>query len=169
MTISEMLLPEFDREMACTRRCLERIPEDKLAWKPHEKSMTLGQLAGHVAGIPGLGSAALKTAALDLAKHPGAFHPLAESRKHVVDLFDGVVTETRDAMAATSDAQWAERWKMCAGEDVLFNGSRYMALRAVLLNHLIHHRAQLGVYLRLNDVPVPSVYGPSADEGPFHG
>jgi uncharacterized damage-inducible protein DinB len=170
MTINEMLLPEFDREMACTRRCLERIPEDKLAWKPHAKSMTLSQLAGHVAEIPGLGLAALKTPVLDFAARPGGYKPpIAESQKQIVDSFDKLVSEIRAAIADTSEAQWAEKWKMCAGENVFFSGTRYMAVRAVMLNHLIHHRAQLGVYLRLTDVPLPSIYGPSADEGPAGG
>ena len=167
MTISEMLLPEFDREMASARRCLERIPEDRLAWKPHAKSMSLAHLAGHVAEIPGLGIAALKTPVLDFAARPGGYKPaIAESQKQVVESFDKLVAEAHALIAETSDAQWEERWKMCAGDNVFFKGTRYMAVRAVVLNHLIHHRAQLGVYLRLNDVPVPSVYGPSADEGP---
>jgi len=170
MTISEMLLPEFDREMACTRRCLERVPEDKLAWKPHAKSMTLSQLAGHVAEIPGLGLAALKSPVLDFAARPGGYKPpVVESREQLIDSFDKLIAETRAAIAETGDTQWAEKWKMCAGDRVFFNGLRYMAVRAVMLNHLIHHRAQLGVYLRLADVPVPSIYGPSADEGPAGG
>jgi uncharacterized damage-inducible protein DinB len=167
MTISEMLLPEFDREMDCTRRTLERIPEDKLAWQPHAKSMSLGRLAGHVAEIPWLAMAALKTPSLDLANRPAGHEPLAaQSRKQAVDTFDRLVSAARAAIAETSEAQWAEKWKMFAGEKRVFHGTRYMAVRAVVLNHLIHHRAQLGVCLRLNDVPLPSIYGPSADEDP---
>jgi uncharacterized damage-inducible protein DinB len=170
MTISESLLPEFDREMKCTRRTLERIPEDRLAWRPHAKSMTLARLAGHVVEIPGLGVPALRSPELDLSDRPAGNQPLlAESQKHALHLFDTLVAETRAAIAEASDAQWAERWKMRAGNLVFFHGPRQMAIRAIVMNHLIHHRAQLGVYLRLNDVPVPAVYGPSADEGPFAG
>jgi len=170
MTISETLLPEFEREMKCARRTLERIPEDKLDWRPHPKSMTIGQLAGHVAEIPGLGIAALKTPVMDFAAKPGGYKPpVAESQKHVLELFDKLVADVRIAIQETSDAQWAEEWKLCAGDKVFFRGPRRMAVRALVLSHLIHHRAQLGVYLRLNDVPVPAVYGPSADEGPFNG
>jgi uncharacterized damage-inducible protein DinB len=166
MTISEGLLPEFDQEMASARRTLERIPEDKLAWKPHEKSMTLGRLAGHVAELPGLGAAAITTEKLDFANRPAGSKPLvAESQKHVLEIFDKKVAEMRAAIAKTVDAEWAENWKLSAGDKVFFNGPRIMALRRMVMNHIIHHRAQLGVYLRLNDVAVPSVYGPSADEG----
>jgi uncharacterized damage-inducible protein DinB len=166
MTISEGLLPEFDQEMASARRTLERIPEDKLAWKPHEKSMTLGRLAGHVAELPGFGVAAITTENLDFANRPAGSKPLvAESQNHVLEIFDKKVAEVRAAIAKTSDAEWAKNWKLSAGDKVFFNGPRIMALRRMVMNHIIHHRAQLGVYLRLNDVAVPSVYGPSADEG----
>lgn len=165
MTISESLLPEFDREMACTRRTLERIPEDKLAWKPHEKSMLLARLAAHIAELPGLGAAALTTEKLDFANRPAGYKPpVAESQQHVVGMFDKNVAAARAAMEGLSDAKWSEDWKLCAGERVIFNGPRGAAFRSFMMNHIIHHRAQLGVYLRLNDVAVPSVYGPSADE-----
>jgi len=166
MTISEGLLPEFDQEMAGARRTLERIPEDKLAWKPHEKSMTLGRLAGHVAELPGFGAAAITTESLDFANRPAGSKPLvAESRNHVLEVFDKKVAEMRAAIAKTGDAEWAKNWKLSAGDKVFFNGTKIMAVRRMMMNHIIHHRAQLGVYLRLNDVAVPSVYGPSADEG----
>jgi uncharacterized damage-inducible protein DinB len=170
MTISETLLPEFEREMKCARRTLERVPDDKLDWRPHAKSMTLGQLAGHVAEIPGLGTAALKTPGLDLAARPEGYKPcIVESQRHAIEMFDKNVDEVRAAIAETNEAQWAERWKLSAGDKVFFHGPRMLAVRALMFSHLIHHRAQLGVYLRLNDVPVPAVYGPSADEGPFTG
>jgi uncharacterized damage-inducible protein DinB len=166
MGVSAELLPEFDLEMASTRRTLERIPEDKLAWKPHEKSMTLGRLAGHIAELPGFGSGAIKTEALDFANPPAGMKPLvAESQQQVLEAFDKKVAEVRAAIAGTSDAEWAKNWKLSAGDKVFFNGSKTLAVRRMMLNHIIHHRAQLGVYLRLNDVSVPSVYGPSADEG----
>jgi uncharacterized damage-inducible protein DinB len=166
MTISEGLLPEFDQEMASARRTLERIPEDKLAWKPHEKSMTLGRLAGHVAELPGFGASAITTESLDFANRPAGSKPtVAESRKHVLEIFDKKVADMRAAIAKTSDAEWTKNWKLSAGDKVFFSGTKIMAVRRMMMNHIIHHRAQLGVYLRLNDVPVPSIYGPSADEG----
>lgn len=166
MAISEALLPEFDQEMASARQALERIPEDKLGWKPHEKSMTLGRLAGHVAELPGFGAAAMQTEELDFAKRPAGSKPLvAASRKQVLEVFDEGVAEARAAIATTSDGEWAKHWKLSAGDRVFFSGSRIMAVRRMMMNHIIHHRAQLGVYLRLNNVAVPSVYGPSADEG----
>ncbi|HXM60174.1 MAG TPA: DinB family protein [Terriglobales bacterium] len=166
MAISEGLLPEFDQEMASARRTLERIPEDKLGWKPHEKSMTLGRLAGHVAELPGFGVAAITTENLDFANRPAGSKPLvAESQKQILEIFDKKATALRAAIAKTSDDEWAKNWKLSAGDKVFFNGPKIMAVRRMMMNHIIHHRAQLGVCLRLNDVAVPSVYGPSADEG----
>lgn len=166
MPISEALLPEFDAEMATTRRTLERIPEDKLGWKPHDKSMLLGRLAGHLAELPGFASA-MQTDVYDLAAARGPnFKPLvAESQKHVLEVFDKKVAETRAQIAATKDEDWAKNWTLLAGEKKIFHGTRHLAIRRMMMNHLIHHRAQMGVYLRLTGVPVPSTYGPSADEG----
>lgn len=165
MPISETLLPEFDAEMASTRRTLERIPEDKLGWKPHEKSMLLGRLAGHLAELPGFASA-MKTDVFDLAARGPSFKPtVAESQKHVLEIFDKKVAETRAQIVATTDEEWARSWTLQLGEKKIFQGTRYSAVRRMMLNHVIHHRAQMGVYLRLTGVPVPSVYGPSADEG----
>src|SRR5580700_9000846 len=166
MGVSEGLAKELDLELASTRKTLERIPEDKLAWKPHEKSMTLGRLAGHLAELPGFGAAAILTDELDFAKMPPGRGPLvAESQKQVLDIFDKTIGEARAAIAKTSDEEWAKQWKMSAGDKVFFKGPKQVAVRRMMLNHVIHHRAQLGVYLRLNGVAVPSVYGPSADEG----
>jgi uncharacterized damage-inducible protein DinB len=169
MGVSAEFLPEFDLEMASTRRTLERIPEDKLSWKPHGKSMTLGRLAGHIAELPGMGVRVMKDDALDFAKRPaGELAPkptVAESQKHVVELFDKHVTALRAAMVGASDEHWGKKWKLSMGETTFYEGTRMGAMRRMVMNHVIHHRAQLGVYLRLNDVSVPSVYGPSADEG----
>jgi uncharacterized damage-inducible protein DinB len=169
MSVSADFLPEFDAEMAAARRMLERIPEDKLAWKPHEKSMLLGRLAGHIAELPGMGLSVLKDDALDFANRPAgelARKPtVAESQKHVLEIFDKNVTALRAAIVGASDEHWAKSWKLSAGERTFYEGPRMAAMRRMMMNHVIHHRAQLGVYLRLNDVPVPSVYGPSADEG----
>jgi uncharacterized damage-inducible protein DinB len=169
MGVSAEFLPEFDLEMASARRTLERIPEDKLAWKPHEKSMLLGRLAGHIAELPGMGVIVMKEDALDFAKRPegelGRKPTVAESQKHVLELFDKHVVALRAAIGAASDERWAEKWTLSMGEKRFYDGTRMGAMRRMVMNHVIHHRAQLGVYLRLNGVPVPSVYGPSADEG----
>jgi len=166
MSVSETVLQEFDQEMAGVRRTLERIPEEKLAWKPHEKSMALGRLAGHLAELPGLGVTALTTEGYDFSTRPPGQKPLvAESQKHVLAKFDENVARARAAIAATSDEQWAKNWTLSLGDKKIYQGPRTGALRTLLMNHMIHQRAQLGVYLRLNNVAVPSIYGPSADEG----
>ena len=169
MGVSAAFLPEFDLEMASTRRSLERIPEDKLGWKPHEKSMTLGRLAGHIAELPGLGVSVIKDDGLDFANRPAgeiARKPtVAESQKHVLELFDKNIAALRAGIAGASDEHWGKKWKLSMGEKTFYEGPRMGAMRRMVMNHVIHHRAQLGVYLRLNDVAVPSVYGPSADEG----
>jgi uncharacterized damage-inducible protein DinB len=166
MGLSEGLLAEFDQEMVSARKTLERIPEDKLTWKPHEKSMGLGRLAGHLAELPGLGVKVVEVDSLDFANRPAGQKPLvAESQKHVLEIFDKNVAQLRKGIAATGDADWSKNWTLSAGEKKFYDGPRIGALRRMVLNHMIHHRAQLGVYLRLNGVAVPSVYGPSADEG----
>jgi uncharacterized damage-inducible protein DinB len=167
MGISAGFLPEFDSEMAAARRTLERIPEDKLTWKPHDKSMPLGRLAGHVAELVGLGSAVIKEDGIDFAvrRASGSKPTVAESQKHVLELFDRNVANARMAIAGASDDHWAKPWKLSGGDKTFYDGPRMGAMRRMVMNHIIHHRAQLGVYLRLNDVAVPSVYGPSADEG----
>jgi len=169
MGVSAGFLPEFDLEMASTRRSLERIPEDKLGWKPHAKSMTLARLAGHIAELPGMGVVVMKDDALDFAKRPAGELPpkptVAQSQKHVLELFDKNVTGLRAGIVGTSDEHWGKDWKLSMGEKTFYDGTRMGAMRRMVMNHVIHHRAQLGVYLRLNEVAVPSVYGPSADEG----
>lgn len=165
MTISEQLLKEFDAEMKSTRRTLERMPEGKPDWKPHTKSMPMGRLAGHVAELVGFGTMILNTDLLDMAQRPRDRKPLvAETQAQVLEVFDQKAAEARAAIAATTDEQWIKDWKLCMGDQVFYEGSRIGALRAMMMNHLIHHRAQLGVYYRMNDVAVPSTYGPSADE-----
>jgi uncharacterized damage-inducible protein DinB len=166
MAISEGLLREFDMEMASTRRTLERIPEDKLTWKPHEKSMPLGRLAGHIAELPGLGAMTVTSDEFDFATVRDKMKPVvAESREHVLGVFDKTTARAREAINKMSDADWAKNWKLSAGDKVFYNGPKIGAVRGMMMNHIIHHRAQLGVYLRLNDIAVPSIYGPSADEG----
>lgn len=163
MALSKALLPEFDHEMANTRKTLERIPEDKLAWKPHEKSMPLGRLAGHVAELPGFATTTIEKDSLNLSM--GEFKPLiATSRQQVLDAFDKRVAEARAAIAGASDGHLMKPWSLEFNGKTMFSMPRVAVLRSMMLNHIIHHRAQLGVYLRLNNVPVPAIYGPSADE-----
>ena len=169
MALSDALLPEFDQEMANTRRTLERVPEDKLDWRPHEKSTTLGGLTTHLSNLPSWASFALDRDALDIA--PVGEPPLRlEQIKTVgeaLEMFDKNVAAARAAIAGASDEQLQQTWTLLHGGRTVFALPRAAVLRTVVMNHIIHHRAQLGVYLRLNDVPVPSLYGPSADEGGF--
>jgi hypothetical protein len=166
MRLGEALLPEFDQEMANTRRTLERVPEDKFAWKPHEKSMALGRLATHLAELVGWGVSVVEDDSLDLAP-PGGTAPrnvTLGSRKEVLALFDGNVASTRAAMARAHDDHLRKSWTLLFSGNKVFSLPRIVVLRSSVLNHSIHHRAQLGVYLRLNNLPVPAIYGPSADE-----
>ncbi|HYR92346.1 MAG TPA: DinB family protein [Terriglobia bacterium] len=167
MKISDMLLPEFDQEMANTRKTLERIPDDKFGWKPHEKSMPLGRLAAHLAEMPGWAVMGIEQDSLDLAPPSGpAPQPtIANSRQEVLDLFDKNKNEARAAIAKASDEHLVKNWSLLRGGQTLMTLPRTGVLRGFVMNHMIHHRAQLGVYLRLNNIPVPSIYGPSADEG----
>ena len=167
MKLSEMFLPEFDQEMATARKTLERIPEDKLSWKPHEKSMTMGRLAGHVAELAGWAVQTIDRDSLDFMP-PGQppFQPtIATSRQQVLEVFDKGREDGRRAIAGASDEHLMKNWSLLRGGQVLLTMPRVAVLRSFCINHVIHHRAQLGVYLRLNNIPVPSVYGPSADEG----
>jgi uncharacterized damage-inducible protein DinB len=152
--------------MISKRRTLERIPEDKLAWKPHDKSMGLGRLAGHIAELSSMGSRVMQSEIFDLASRPAGAKPLvAESQKHVLGIFDKNVTDLRGALAGASDAELQKTWTLTLGGRKFYSGPRIGAVRRMMLNHMIYHRAQLRVYLRQNGVAVPSVYGPSADEG----
>ena len=167
MSISDGLLREFDQEMKSTRKYLERMPEGKPDWKPHPKSMAMGRLAGHVAELIGFATMIVQSDGMDMAQRPRDRKPLvAETQKQVLDVFDQKTTEARAAIAATSDAQWMQPWKLSMGAQTFYDGARIGALRTMMMNHLIHHRAQLGVYYRMNGVPLPATYGPSADEGP---
>ena len=163
--ISRALLPEFDQEMATTRRLLERVPDDKFDWKPHEKSGTMGWLAGHVATLGRLASAAVGTDSIDFATAPQP--PKANNRAELLTVFDKISSEARKAIASASDAHLMKSWSLQLNGKTLMSLPRAAVLRGFFLNHLIHHRGQLSVYLRLNNVPLPSIYGPSADENPF--
>ena len=166
MALNEALLPEFDKEMAGLRKTLERVPDDKFDWKPHVKSMTVRQLTTHLALFPSWMTDTLDKASFDYAPIGGEGYkpPVINSRKELLEIFDRDVPKAREALKAASDAQLMETWSLLAGGKTIFAMPRIAVLRGMVMNHLIHHRAQLGVYLRLNDVPVPAVYGPSADE-----
>jgi len=167
MKLSELFLAEFDQEMTTARKTLERIPEDKLSWKPHEKSMPLNRLAGHIAELAGWAVSVVQQDSLDFAPagQPPMQPTIATSRKQVLEIFDKGREASKKAIAGATDEQMMKNWSLLRGGQTLFAMPRFLVLRSFCINHVIHHRAQLGVYLRLNDVPVPSVYGPSADEG----
>ncbi|MFQ5675664.1 MAG: DinB family protein [bacterium] len=167
MALCESLLPEFDQEMANTRKVLERIPEEKLDWKAHDKSMTIKEIASHLANLPTWVILSLKEDSFDMAPKdgPAPKTPQLSSRKEVLDAFDKNVADARSAIAETGDADFMNNWSLLAGGETLLSMPKIAVLRSFVMNHSIHHRAQLGVYLRLNDVPVPAIYGPTADEG----
>ena len=169
MSISKTILPEFDHEMANTRKTLERVPGDKFAWKPHEKSMTLGGLATHLANIPSWTAQTFDRDELDIAPPGQPPYRLeeAKSRDALLEAFDKNVSSARAALEAATDENWKGKWSLLMTGKTIFTLPRTAVMRGFVMNHLIHHRAQLGVYLRLLDVPVPSIYGPSADEGGF--
>ncbi len=167
MTLAQSLLLDFDAEAINTRRVLERIPDDKGDWKPHDKSMAIGRLAMHVANLPTFGHSIITTSELDLGS--GAFPSLVfTTAEDLLRHAAGSGAELRTALAAATDddleAEWTLRW----GDNVIAKAQRAFLYRTMFFNHLIHHRAQLTVYLRLLGVPVPGLYGPSADE-PWEG
>ena len=165
MPLNQALLPEFDHEMATTRRVLERIPDDKFAWKPHEKSMSLGELATHLATLPHWSEAIVGQDSFDVATAPA--NPKLKSRQEVLGAFDASAAAARKAIAGATDQELMATWSFRMGDKTIFSLPRVGVLRSFIMNHSIHHRGQLSVYLRLNNVPVPSIYGPSADENTF--
>jgi uncharacterized damage-inducible protein DinB len=165
MSIIENLLQELEQEARTTRRVLERVPADRLAWKPHDKSMSLGQLALHVATVPG--NVAELVAQPVVRDPPNFVQEPARTTAELVPALNDSVARARRALGPMDDGAMSATWRMMAGERELMAMPRVALARAVMLNHWYHHRGQLLVYLRLLDVPVPSVYGPSADENPF--
>src|SRR4051812_27086370 len=159
MSNADFLLPEFDQEMATTRRLLERVPGDKGQWKPHEKSFSLGHLAQLVARMPGWITSAFRDSTLSLDSFSGYSY---ETTKSLLDAFDKNVKEARDAIATAKESDYAAPWSLKRGDRVLFTLPKGAVVRQNI-SHLVHHRGQLSVYLRLLDVPVPSIYGPTAD------
>ena len=160
MGFADSFVPEFDQEMATTRKALERVPSDKGAWKPHPKSFSIGHLAQLISGMPGWITNMVTTTELDLSKQSGYS---LESTETLVARFDKLVAEARAALLAAKEPDFDVPWSLKMGDRVLLTMPRGANIRSTL-NHLIHHRGQLSVYLRLVDVPVPSMYGPTADE-----
>jgi uncharacterized damage-inducible protein DinB len=165
MAIADMLLPEFDHEMATTRRLLERVPDDKLGWKPHDKSFSLGQLAQHVANIPFWGTTTLQQSEFDTASMPPS--PAVANRSELLSSFDSRTAEARAALVGKTDGELMAPWTLKHGANTLFTMPKATVWRSFVMNHLVHHRGQLSVYLRLQDVPLPPMYGPTADEQAF--
>jgi len=169
MALNESLLPEFDHETAITRRTIERAPDEQWNWKPHDKSMTLGQLTTHLANLVTWANSTVEADSFDLGP-PGSQPPsiqALDSRADALEAFDKNIAAAREAIANASDETLMGIWSLRAAHQTLLSMPRIAVLRSFVMNHMIHHRAQLGVYLRLNNVPVPAVYGPSADEQPF--
>ena len=165
MSIGEQLAAELEQEAKTTRRLLERVPEASFGWKPHEKSMSLGQLAGHVAQLPTLIVPAFTQDELDFATAGWKpFNP--QTTAELVEQHDANIKAAAETLRGAADEKMGEAWQLKSGDHVLFQMPRVMVSRFVGLNHIVHHRGQLSVYLRLLDVPLPSIYGPSADVAP---
>ena len=166
MSIAQSLLPEYDHEMAITRKHLERTPFAQLAWKPHPKSMSLGQVAVHLAEIPSWTAGTMQGTGFDVSPKDGPAYapPVFTTAAEMLAHFDRHVAEGRTALAAAKDADFMVPWSLMAAGQTLFTLPRLGVIRTWVLNHMIHHRGQYSVYLRLQDVTVPQTYGPSADE-----
>lgn len=162
MKLAELLLTEVDREMKTTRRVIERVPDDKMDFKPHEKSNNLGWLANHVVNLVRFPTFIATGDGVDLTKFPRPAD--VKTTPELVALLDSNIEQARKAIGAVADESMFEKWTLRMGEHVIFSESRFMVFRSFFMNHHIHHRAQLAVYLRLNNVPLPGMYGPSADE-----
>ena len=162
MALKDAMLAEFDHEMAVTRKVLERVPEDKFGWAPHQKSMTLGRLAGHIAEIPGWVKETLTQDSIDFADDykPDVF----TTRAQVLEKFDRLIGVARPLIDGATDSQFVSIWTLKSKGQPLFSAPKAVVLRNFVFSHLIHHRGQITVYLRLTGVPVPAIYGPSADE-----
>lgn len=166
MPIADTFLPEFDQEMATTRALLERVPADRADWKPHPRSTALGQLAMHIANLPGFGATVISQTEVDMNPPGGAGYtpPVLTSTEELLATFDANVERTRAAIAGARDEELGVPWSLKSAGEVIFTLPRSGVLRTMMLNHVIHHRGQLSVYLRLRDVPLPPIYGPTADE-----
>jgi uncharacterized damage-inducible protein DinB len=164
LSLNELVIADMDREYPVTRRVLERIPDDRHDWRPHDKSTPLGQLASHVASLPRFVAMILQQDGFDLAVTPPQRPPALRTREELLRTFDDYAAAARNAVQSTTDDALAREWVFRNGDQVFLRGTRATVIRTLAMNHLVHHRGQLSVYLRLLDVPVPSIYGPSADE-----
>ena len=166
MSIAESLLPELDQEFKNTKKILERVPDDKFDWSPHDKSFSLGGLVSHTAALPMWATTTLNEDSFNIAPADGEMPqtPQATNSAEAVKMFEASAAQAREALAAMSDEDLHKPWSLMAGDETMWTQPRIAVFRSMIMNHLIHHRAQLGVYLRLLDQPVPAVYGPSADE-----
>jgi uncharacterized damage-inducible protein DinB len=163
MSIAEALLPEFDREMGLTRRLLERVPDGQFAWKPHERSTTLGRLAEHLAQLPEWATITIARDGIEMGPPPPDHKPPA-TRAAVLELFDLNVAKARATLQGRSDGELMAPWTLKAQGKEVFTMPKASVLRTFVLNHLVHHRGQLTVYLRMQNAAIPSIYGPSGDE-----
>jgi uncharacterized damage-inducible protein DinB len=166
MSLSQSLLPEFENEMKTTRRLLERVPDDRFTWQPHAKSTPFGKLATHLANIPRMVRMIFSGPELDPNPPGGSTNPprVCNDRDEVLAAFDEHVAEAKQALAGASDEECRAQWVFKNRGQVIFTLPRIAAVRTLVMSHVIHHRGQMSVYLRLNEIPVPSIYGPSADE-----
>lgn len=165
MSICQSLAAELQQEAKATRKLLERVPEGSFDWKPHDKSMSIGRLAGHVAELAALIVPALTQDELDFAT--GKYQPFVpSSTAELLERFDHNINAAIELLSGQADERMGDSWRLASGEQTFFKGPRAAAVRVLAFNHVVHHRGQLSVYLRLLDVPVPSIYGPSADEAP---
>jgi uncharacterized damage-inducible protein DinB len=165
MSLAESILVELDQESHTTKRVLDRVPEAKLSWRPHPKSYSLGQLALHIAASQGK---VASLAAMDTVESPGFAQAEPTSRREIFDAFSKSIEDAKSTIGKMDDARLKSTWTLTKNGQAIMAVPRIDFLRSVLLNHIYHHRGQLSVYLRLLDVPVPSIYGPSADENPFN-
>jgi uncharacterized damage-inducible protein DinB len=161
--LSQSIIPELKQEGAQTKKILEKVPFDQWQWKPHQKSMALGRLASHVAELPKWITMCINTDELDFSKR-GYKANVFESREQLLQHLDQNVQEALATLEKTTDAQLLENWTLRNGEHVIFTMPKIAVIRSMAMNHMIHHRGQLSVFLRLMDIPVPGMYGPSADE-----
>jgi uncharacterized damage-inducible protein DinB len=165
VSLKQAILAEFDAEVAVTRRVLDRLPDQALAWKPHERSMSLGGLAAHLAQIPHWGTSILQRDGYDMPADARAPADSVATKADVIETFERHTTEVRRVLVGLTEAELYAPWSLTSGGDVVMSLPKISALRRFLLNHLVHHRGQLTVYLRMHNVPLPPLYGPTADEG----
>ena len=169
-SLAEILVPEFDQEVALTRKAIERAPEDKLQWKPHPRSNDLEWLIGFLSFLPSWAVSTFEQDSLDLmpgGKPPEGMPPWPKTVKEALAFLDANAAKGRATLAQASDEAMGEPWRLLMNGKEVLKATRYEVMRSSVINHLVHHRAQLGVYLRLLDVPVPATYGPSADDNPW--